>query len=84
MCMLSSGPGGTGLLDGLHPSPAGGMVTAAPLVTSNVHVANNVNGKQLPHHFTVSTPDYDFSASEVIRHTCAIQIRLLLSVQCTA
>ena len=40
------------LLDGLHPAPAGGMVTAAPVVNSNAHVTNNVNGKQRSHYFT--------------------------------
>lgn len=43
-----TGYGGPAFLDGLNPAtalstPAGGMVTAAPLVNSNVHVANNVN-----------------------------------------
>jgi len=55
MCVRSGH--GPGLLDGLNPvtalsMSAGALVTAAPSVNSNVHVTNNVNGKQLPYHFT--------------------------------
>jgi len=44
--LFVSGHGGTSLLDGLNPTTT--LSTPAPLVTSNVHVANNVNGEWLP------------------------------------